>query len=236
MESVSGNKILSDIVIHNKYAKYLGNQKRRETWMEIVTRTAEMHVEKYPQLEKEIYEVFSKYVMSKKVVPSMRSLQFAGKPIKLAPNRIFNCAFLAVDNYRAFSETMFLLLGGSGVGYSIQQRHISKLPAISPPVGEIRYVIQDSIVGWADAVKTLMKAYFLGGPRPRFDLGDIREKGTHLVTSGGTAPGPEPLEDALSKIERILRRKQYGEQLRSAEVFDIQCYIAEAVLAGGKLK
>lgn len=138
---------MSDIVVHNKYAKYLGREKRRETWTEIVLRSAQMHAEKFPELEGEIYEVFSKHVLNKEVVPSMRGLQFAGKPIKLAPNRMYNCAFVAMDDYRAFSESMFLLLGGSGVGYSVQRRHTEKLPIISPPIGEARYVVQDSIVG-----------------------------------------------------------------------------------------
>jgi ribonucleoside-triphosphate reductase len=230
---LNGNEILSDIVVHNKYAQYLGGEQRRETWTEIVMRSAEMDAKKYPELESEIYDVYARYVLPKKVVPSMRKLQFAGKPIELSPNRLYNCAFLNMDNYRAFSETMFLLLGGSGVGYSVQSRHVEKLPSISPPKGTIRYVVQDSIIGWADAVKTLMKAYFLGGPKPRFDLRDIRPKGAHLVTSGGKAPGPVPLGDALTKIERVLEGKAYGEKLLPIEVFDIQCFIAEAVLAGG---
>jgi len=230
---LNGNEILSDIVIHDKYANYLKESKRRETWTEIIMRSAEMDARKYPELEKEIYEVYANFVLPKKVVPSMRKLQFAGKPIELSPNRMYNCAFLAMDNYRAFSETMFLLLGGSGVGYSVQARHIEKLPSISPPKGTIRYVIQDSIVGWSDAIKTLMKAHFMGGPKPRFDLRDIRPKGARLVTSGGKAPGPVPLEDALMKITRVLEGKNYGEKLTPIEVFDIQCYIAEAVLAGG---
>lgn len=228
---MTGNEILSDIVVHNKYARYLGG--RRETWPELVMRSAEMHAKKYPQWEKEIYEVFAKYVLPKKIVPSMRSLQFAGKPIELSPNRLYNCAFVAVDNYRAFSETMFLLLGGSGVGFSVQKRHITQLPVITPPRGSHRYVVQDSIVGWSDAIKTLMKAYFFGERRPEFDLNDLRDKGSLLVTSGGRAPGPEPLRECLRKIEGILKKKKYGERLTPIEVFDIQCFIAESVLAGG---
>ncbi len=138
-------QILSDVTVYNKYAKHIGG--RRETWFEIVQRTAQMHAKKFPELSEEIYRVFGTSVMDKKIVPSMRSLQFAGKPIELSPNRLFNCAYLAIDDYRAFSETMFLLLGGSGVGFSVQARHISQLPPIVRPVGSRRYVVQDNIIG-----------------------------------------------------------------------------------------
>lgn len=228
---MTGNEIMSDVIIHNKYARYIGG--RRENWTELVMRTASMHARKYPDIADEIYDIFGRFVLSKKVVPSMRSLQFAGKAVELSPNRMYNCAFVAMDDYHAFSETMFLLLGGSGVGYSVQKRHVSKLPAISPPTRSARYVIQDSIVGWSDAVKRLMKAYFFGEERPEFDFGDIRDKGERLITSGGKAPGPEPLKEALHKIENILRSKNYGERLSPINVFDIQCHIAEAVLSGG---
>ena len=98
-------------------------EKLRETWEEIVTRNMEMHIRKYPDLEKEIRETYE-LVYAKKVLPSMRSLQFGGKPIEISPNRIYNCAYLPVDDWRAFSEIMFLLLGGTGVGFSVQQHHV----------------------------------------------------------------------------------------------------------------
>jgi ribonucleoside-triphosphate reductase len=223
--------ILSDVVVYNKYAKHTGQ--RRETWPEICTRSAAMFAKEYPDLEAEIYQIFGTYVMEKKVVPSMRCLQFAGKPIELSPNRLFNCAFMNMNHYRAFPETMFMLLGGSGVGFSVQRRHVDALPYIQPPLATARYVVQDSITGWADAVKTLVKAYYGMGPRPRFDFSDIREKGSALVTTGGKAPGPAPLKAALEAIEDIFFQKDYGERLSSIEVFDIQCHIAQAVLSGG---
>lgn len=115
-------KIYSDIVIHNKYAKYIPQKQRRETWKELVTRNKVMHQVKFPQLEEEIEEVY-KLVYNKKVLPSMRSLQFAGKPIEINNSRIFNCSYLPIDDWRAFSEIMFLLLSGCGVGYSVQNHH-----------------------------------------------------------------------------------------------------------------
>ncbi len=227
--------ILSDITVHMKYAKYLPNKKRRETWKELTTRNMRMHTKKYPDLKDEIEDVYKKYVLTKKVLPSMRSMQFAGKPIEVAPNRVFNCAFLPIDDWRAFSETMFLLLGGTGVGFSVQRHHIDKLPEINKPKGTRtrRFLIGDSIEGWADAVKSLMRSYFIGGSRIRFDYSDIRPKGSLLVTSGGKAPGPQPLKECLLKIEGILREKEDGDKLEPIEVHDVVCYIADAVLAGG---
>jgi ribonucleoside-diphosphate reductase alpha chain len=165
----------------------------------------------------------------------MRSLQFGGKPIEISPNRIYNCAYLPIDDYRAFGETMFLLLGGTGVGYSVQKHHIEKLPEIHKPNPnrKRRYLITDSIEGWADAVKVLVKSYFIGGSTFVFDFSDIRQKGARLVTSGGKAPGPQPLKECLIKLAGILDAKNDGDRLSTIEVHDMVCHIADAVLAGG---
>ena len=229
-------QILSDITVYTKYAKYLPKMQRRETWEELVTRNMEMHMAKFPQIKADIEETYRKYVYTKKVLPSMRSLQFGGKAIDLNNARIYNCAFLPVDSIHSFSETMFLLLGGTGVGFSVQNHHIDKLPEIRKPNYDRkkRYVVQDSIIGWADAVKTLFKSY-TGGltSHIEFDLSDIRPKGAMLITAGGKAPGPEPLRIALVKIESILREKEDRSKLTDIECHDIQCHIADAVLAGG---
>lgn len=228
------NEILSEITVFMKYAKYIPELQRRETWNEIVTRNKQMHLKKYPQLAEEIEQAYE-FVYNKKVLPSMRSMQFAGKPIEISPNRVYNCAYLPIDDVRAFGETMFLLLGGTGVGYSVQSHHIEKLPEIRKPNPNKtrRYLIADSIEGWADAVKVLIKSYFTGSSTLQFDFSDIRPKGARLVTSGGKAPGPQPLKECLIKIQGILDSKQDGEQLRPIEVHDIVCHIADAVLAGG---
>ena len=228
------NKILSDVTVYMKYAKYVPELNRRETWEELVTRNKEMHFRKYPQLREEIESAY-KYVYDKKILPSMRSLQFGGKPIDISPNRIYNCAYLPIDDYRAFGETMFLLLGGTGVGYSVQTHHIEKLPEIRKPNPKRtrRYLIADSIEGWADAVKALVKSYFESGSTFVFDFSDIRAKGARLVTSGGKAPGPQPLKECLIKLQGILDAKEDGDRLSSIEVHDMVCYVADAVLAGG---
>jgi len=228
--------ILSDITVHMKYAKFVPELNRRETWQELVTRNKEMHQKKYPDLTEAIEEAYE-YVYNKKVLPSMRSLQFAGKPIEISPNRLYNCSYLPIDHVDSFSETMFLLLSGCGVGYSVQQHHIKQLPFVTLPFTKRhrRFVIGDSIEGWADAVKVLVESY-LGGrrcSRVKFDYSDIRPKGARLVTSGGKAPGPQPLKECLVKVKGILDAKEDGSQLSSLEVHDIVCHIADAVLAGG---
>ena len=229
------NKILSDITVYMKYAKYLPNEKRRETWEELVTRNKEMHQKKYPKIKDEIEEVY-KMVYNKKILPSMRSLQFGGKPIEISPNRIYNCAYLPIDHVDAFSETMFLLLGGTGVGFSVQKHHVDALPEIRKPNPKRsrRYLIGDSIEGWADAIKVLVESYFgVKSSTPIFDYSDIRQKGALLVTSGGKAPGPQPLKDCIHNIKKVLDAKTDGDKLSPIEVHDMVCYIADAVLAGG---
>jgi ribonucleoside-diphosphate reductase alpha chain len=228
-------KILSDITVHMKYAKYVPQKQRRETWYELVTRNKEMHQKKYPNLKDEIEEVY-KMVYEKKILPSMRSLQFGGKPIEISPNRIYNCAYLPVDHVDAFSETMFLLLGGTGVGFSVQKHHVEKLPDIKKPnpKRKRRYLIGDSIEGWGDAIKVLVESYFgIKSSTPIFDYSDIRQKGALLVTSGGKAPGPQPLKDCIHNIKKVLDNKEDGDKMQPIEVHDIICYIADAVLSGG---
>jgi ribonucleoside-diphosphate reductase alpha chain len=227
--------ILSDITVYMKYAKYLPKLNRRETWEELVTRNKDMHIKSYPELKDEIEEKYA-LVYDKKVLPSMRSMQFGGKPIEVAPNRIYNCAYMPIDHIDSFAECMFLLLGGTGVGYSVQKHHVEKLSCISQPYPKRkrRFLIGDSIEGWADAVKVLMKSYMNGGgSRIEFDYSDIRPKGARLVTSGGKAPGPQPLKECLVKIEGMLKQKVNGTNLSTLEAHDIICYIADAVLAGG---
>tara|TARA_R110002110_G_scaffold131093_13_gene311700 strand:- start:2087 stop:3904 length:1818 start_codon:yes stop_codon:yes gene_type:complete len=218
-----------------KYARFLPNLNRRETWEELVTRNKNMHIKKYPHIREEIEEAYT-FVYDKKVLPSMRSMQFGGKPIEISPNRIYNCAYMPIDHIDSFNECMFLLLGGTGVGYSVQKHHVEKLPPVNKPYvkRKRRFLIGDSIEGWADAIKVLMKSYLNGkSSRIEFDFSDIRNKGARLVTSGGKAPGPQPLKECILKITGILDNHEDGDQLTTLEVHDIICHIADAVLAGG---
>ena len=227
------NQILSDLVVFNKYAKYVAGEERRETWEEIVDRYINMMKKKYPSLKEEI-DANSKFLYDKKVLMSMRAAQFSGAAIEKSESRVYNCAYLPIDDYRAFSETMFLLLGGTGVGYSVQRDHVNQLPEIHKPKKKQKYLVSDSIEGWADSVRHLMSSYFgFRKTKPVFDFSDIRPKGARLVISGGKAPGHEPLKKCLFNLELMLDRKEDGERLSPIEVHDMICHIADAVLAGG---
>jgi len=226
------NEILSDISVHMKYAKYIPNKLRREDWFELVTRNKDMHINKYPELTDLIEKVY-KHVYDRKILPSMRSLQFGGVPIELNPARIYNCAYAPCDDPAIFSEAMFLLLGGTGLGYSVQQHHVDRLPVVVGPQGKARrYLVGDSIEGWADAIKVLVESHFEGRSPVRLDFRDIRPKGARLITSGGKAPGPDPIALCAVRLNEALNHAQ-GRKLRPLEVHDMMCLIADAVLAGG---
>jgi ribonucleoside-triphosphate reductase len=226
-------RILSDLIIHMKYARYIHEFQRRELWPEICERYATMLIKRYPAMEEEIRSQM-RFVLDKKVLPSMRAMQFAGTAIERNNSRIYNCAYMPVDDIRAFSEAMFLLLGGTGVGFSVQTEHIDNLPPIRKAVKRKRFLVGDSLEGWADAVKVLMKGYFgISNYIPDFDYSDIRTKGARLVTAGGKAPGPEPLKLCIAHLTAILDRKVDGEKLSPLQCHDMMCHIANAVLAGG---
>ena len=226
-------KILSDTVVWSKYAKYIPELARRENWNEICDRNAGMHIANFPQLADEIRAVYDNFIKPKKVLPSMRSMQFAGRPIDLNNSRIFNCSYAPVDHPVVFAEAMFLLLGGVGFGYSVQRHHVEQLPTIVGPGPKTRrFLVGDSIEGWADAIKVLIKAYTAGKSDPVFDYRDIRPKGARLVTAGGKAPGPDPLRICIDQLRSILN-KAVGRKLTSLECHDMLCHIADAVLSGG---
>ncbi|MFN5169768.1 MAG: hypothetical protein ACK5DD_09095 [Cyclobacteriaceae bacterium] len=226
-------QILSDLIIYMKYARYLPELQRRETWDEICTRYQHMMTERYPHQSLEIEEALH-WVRQRKVLPSMRAMQFAGPAIARNNSRIYNCAYLPVDDIRAFPETMFLLLGGTGVGYSVQQHHVDQLPPVRKVQKHRRFLIGDSLEGWADAIKVLLKAYFgMSDYLPDFDYSDIRPKGARLVTAGGKAPGPEPLKICVAHVQALLDRKSDGDKLSPLECHDLMCHLANAVLAGG---
>jgi ribonucleoside-triphosphate reductase len=228
-------KILSDITVYMKYAKYVKELNRRETWSELVDRNMQMHVRKFPELKEEITDIYNRFIHTKKILPSMRSMQFAGRPIELNNARIFNCSYMPLDHWRAFPEAMFLLLSGCGLGYSVQKHHVDELPEIKKPSKKrsIKYVVSDNIEGWAMAIEMLVKSYFFNKSTVRFVFDDIRPKGSMLITSGGKAPGPQPLKDCIYNITKILDSKEEGSKLSSIEAHDIMCFIADAVLAGG---
>lgn len=225
------NRLLSEIVAYRTYSKHLNSHNRRETLEETINRNLSMYLEKYPKLSRDIIKAF-KQVHDFNVMPSMRSLQFGGEAILKNNVRLFNCSFANITYPRIFAEALFLLLSGTGFGYSVQKHHINQLPSLRVPKEEGIYIVHDSIEGWAEALNQLTSAYFFGSIRPIFDFSKIRDKGSYLVTTGAKAPGPEPLRQMLIKVESILKLN-LGKKLSPLQVHDILCLIADCVLSGG---
>ena len=235
-------QILSDLIVHSKFARYRPEEKRRETWDEITQRNLDMHLRRFPQLPTEdvqtVKEAYER-VRERKVLPSMRSMQLAGRAIERHENRIYNCSYLPIDDLSSFAEIMFLLLGGSGVGYSVQRQHVAKLPPLRTMYSNDArdgYVIPDDIEGWAATFDVLIRAYHDEAQLlPQFNYNVIRPKGSPLVVTGGKAPGPEPLRRALMAVELILHRAVDGgqERLTSLQCHDILCLASNAVYSGG---
>ena len=238
---------MANFVFASKYARYNEKAKRRETWEEAVARVEMMHLKKYAFLSKEdkalIKEAFDS-VREKKVVPSMRSMQFGGVPIEAKNSRIFNCSVRHIDSPRAFSEIFFLALCGCGVGIGLQQQFLNRLPDLVSAEDKtgmvVSYVVEDTIEGWSDSVEALLNCYFkntaYSGRKIVFDFSRIRRKGAKIKTGGGKAPGYRPLKNALSKVKDLLDdliEKSNLTRLRSIDICDILCHCSDAVLSGG---
>jgi ribonucleoside-diphosphate reductase alpha chain len=250
-------KALSNYTFYSRYARYNEKKKRRETWEEAVARVYDMHREKYaeqikanPELDQLI--TFAQSMQTKKrVLAAQRSLQFAGEPIFKHELKMFNCLFTHIDRNRVFQETMYSLLCGCGVGFSVQKQHVAKLPYInrkrkgSPKT----YVVEDSIEGWADAVGVLMDSYFAKdewtqlyhGRNIEFDFSRIRAEGT-LIAGQFKAPGPKGLSAALDKVTAVIEARlnsrefatdEFKLKLRPIDCYDIIMHISDAVLSGG---
>lgn len=187
------------------------------------------------RLDQIIVDAFAQ-VAAKKVLPSMRSMQFGGEAILKNHSRMFNCSFSNVDRVEFFREYLFLLLSGCGVGFSVQKHHIALLPPLPARAPEAdlpvwHYHVEDTIEGWSDALHALFGSFY-EGKKIEFDYSAIRPRGAPLKTSGGRAPGHLPLKKALNKVEEILASAS-GRSLRPIEVYDINMFVAKAVLAGG---
>ena len=225
------NKLLSDLVAFRTYARYIPHLQRRETLEETINRNMMMQLEKFPQLSRDIVKAFDN-VHALRVMPSMRGLQFAGEAVLKNNARQYNCSYLPINDVRCFGESLFLLLSGVGVGFSVQQTHISQLPKVQEPREEGFFQVHDSIIGWAQALDMLMESYMFGRIKPVFDFSKVRPKGSYLVTTGAKAPGPEPLKFMLSLLETKLK-SAVGRKLKPIEVHDIICIISDCVLSGG---
>ena len=223
---------VSSYVHAGKYARYLPEKRRREVYLETVERDKQMHLRRFPALAEEIEWAFG-LVAEKKLLPSMRSFQFAGRAIETNNARGFNCSFTYIDRPRSFAETLFLLLSGCGVGYSIQFEHVDKLPPLRfvDEKRVVHHVVEDTIEGWADALDALFTSY-VEGYYLEISYSKIRPVGSPLRMSGGRAPGHLGLKKALKHVRDVLRGAE-GRKLRPIECHRILCHAADAVLSGG---
>jgi ribonucleoside-diphosphate reductase alpha chain len=228
-------KLLSDLTFYMKYSKYDPLKKRRETWDETIDRNMRMHMSKFPECKGEIERAY-RLVREKKILPSMRSMQFGGDPILSNNARMYNCTAVGIDSLGAFADLFYLLLCGCGVGFSVRRNFISGLPRLKPKSGKSTiFAPEDSIEGWADCIRALTKAYFEDGSDIKFDLSPIRPKGALIHSSMCAAPGPKPLSATLENIKKLLDKKIAAGDLglSSLDCYDICCFASDAVLAGG---
>jgi ribonucleoside-triphosphate reductase len=233
------SKAIADYIHPGRYARFIPELKRREVYLETVDRSEGMHLDKFralfekdPGLEAEIRWAFDQ-VREKRVLPSMRGFQFGGAAILAKNERIYNCCFSFIDRPRAFAEALYLLLCGTGVGFSVQFEHIEKLPTLKriDEDNVVHHTIGDDIEGWANAMLKLFDSY-VKGYYIEFNYSKVRDKGTPLKTSGGRAPGHMELKKSLENIRMILDGA-VGRKLRPIEAYDILCFLADAVLSGG---
>lgn len=238
---------LQNYTFVSKYARWIEDKNRRETWKEAVERVKNMMHTQYPNVKEEIDWAYD-MMYKKKVLGSQRALQFGGDPILKRHAKIYNCTSSYCDRLRFFQECFWLLLCGSGTGFSVQKHHVSKLPTLEHDVPNnnegIKYVIEDSIEGWADALGVLLSSYFskpieefkiYKNTYVVFDYSNIRPKGSSLASGVGKAPGFEPLQNGLEKIRTLLDRCVANGQkkLRPVDAYDIVMHSSDAVLSGG---
>ncbi len=224
---------IQDYIFTSRYARFIPEKKRRETWSETINRVRNMHLGKFPNVADDINWAFDR-VIEKKVLPSMRSLQFGGRAIEQKNERVYNCSFSVCDRIDFFKETLFLLLCGVGVGFSVEFEHVDKLPPLAFEIDETNvthFTIADSIEGWSGALEKLIDSY-VNGYLVEFNYSQVRPKGALLQTSGGKAPGHVPLRKAIEKIRHVLDGA-LGRKMKPIEVYDVVMHACDAVLAGG---
>ncbi len=246
----SGSKVLSDLKFYNGYSRYNPFLERKETWEESVMRVMDMH--KYnPKFKnafkneefKELFNYATEAYKEKLVLASQRTLQFGGDSIMKHNARLYNCLTSYCDRTEFFQECLYWLLCGCGVGFSVQTKHISKLPSVAKRTkGTKTFTIPDSMEGWADAIGVLMSSYFVTdstfpefqGYEIKFDYSQIRPEGA-LISGGFKAPGPEGLRKSLIKIEELLEKSliENGNRLKPIIAYDIVMHLSDAVLSGG---
>lgn len=224
--------IYQDVIALSRYARFIPEKNRRETWDETVDRLVTYLETKTPELKKELKEV-REAVLNLEVMPSMRLLMTAGEACDRDNISAYNCSYLAVNNKRAFSEALYILMNGTGVGFSCERQEIDRLPAIPSDLKDCDdlIVVEDSKLGWAKAFKKLLSSLY-EGDIPKFDFSRVRPAGARLKTFGGRASGPEPLKRLFDFVTETFKHAK-GRKLNSIEVHDIMCMVGEIVVVGG---
>jgi len=240
---MQGKDLLSNLKFNESYAKFNKSLNRLETWEEAATNVMDMHYNKFSKLDnwqqiEPYFESAKKAYINLEILASQRNLQFREKSITKHNAKLYNCSVTYIDRPEVFKEVLWVLLCGCGVGFSVEQRFINKLPKIYSRQGEnILHVIDDSIEGWAKAIDLLMFSFFEGTNKVFFDYSQIRERGT-LIAGEFLAPGPDGLKKSLELIEKLLSNKlnnnsQFSCSLTSLDCHDIICILSDAVLSGG---
>jgi len=222
----------------SRYSRWLENENRRETWEETVNRYFkffDVHLKQNTKckLDKETREELRQAVLNLEIMPSMRALMTAGEALERDNTAGYNCSYVAVNRVRAFDEILYILMCGTGVGFSVERQYTDKLPTIAEQFTETdtTIMVQDSKAGWAKSYKELV-SLLIGGQIPKWDTSKVRPYGARLKVFGGRASGPRPLEDLFEfTIETF--KTAAGRKLSSMECHDIVCKIAEVVVVGG---
>jgi len=219
----------------SRYSRFQETLGRRETWDETVTRLISFWKEQVGEktLSKEDWVELENVIYNREVMPSMRSLWSGGTALAANHFRGYNCAFVGVDHPRVFDEILFILMAGTGVGFSAESKFVSKLPIVNDNFVKTERVITvgDSAEGWSKALRKLVADLYLGNLH-QWDYSKVRPEGARLKTMGGRASGPEPLKELFAFITTTFK-KAAGRKLRPIEVHDIVCKIAEVVVVGG---
>ena len=215
----------------SRYARWLEDEGRRETWEETVTRYCDFWKARYPEIfpYAEVYEA----IYNMEVMPSMRALMTAGPALERDNIAGFNCSYIPVDDVRAFDEIMYILMNGTGVGYSVERQYVNKLPEVAEQFHCTDSIISvaDSKAGWSAAFRQLISLLYQGQV-PKWDTSKVRPAGARLKTFGGRASGPAPLEELFRYVVSVFT-KAAGRKLTSVECSDIVCKTAEVVVVGG---
>ena len=233
-ESGSLTNDYSNFIAVSRYARWMDDEGRRETWTETVGRYVGYMSDRLgDKIDKETVNKLNYAIVNQHVMPSMRALMTSGPALDRENIAGFNCSFIAVDHIRAFDESLYILMNGTGLGFDVQQRHVEKLPVIAEQFfdTDTTIVVHDSKLGWAKAYKELI-SLLVQGHVPKWDMTKVRPAGARLKTFGGRASGPEPLDRLFDFTVKTFKQAA-GRQLKPIEAHDIMCKIAEVVVVGG---